>query len=148
MAGIDATVAAEDPAPLRPGGEAMRFTVTLTNTTPADIPDVGLVVALGHCSCGYPGASMMPAGTMRMLNQQTNAWADVPYVREGTGGDFLGRTLAPPFVLEQGQTVSYDLEMRLDANPDVTVGTSQVNVFVKTPAETGTAASLPISVEP
>jgi hypothetical protein len=91
---------------------------------------------------------MMPAGTMRMLNQQTNAWADVPYVREGTGGDFLGRTLAPPFVLEQGQTVSYDLEMRLDANPDVTVGTSQVNVFVKTPAETGTAASLPISVEP
>jgi hypothetical protein len=38
--------------------------------------------------------------------------------------------------------------MRLDANPDVTVGTSQVNVVVKTPAETGTAASLPISVEP
>lgn len=148
MGGIDAAIAAENAAPLRPGGDPLRFTVTLTNTTSADIPDVGLVVALGHCSCGRPGASMMPSGTMRMRDPQTEDWVDVPYVREGTGADFLGRNLVPPFVLQQGQTITYDLEMRLDADPAVTAGTSQVNVAVKTPAEVGTAASLPISVEP
>lgn len=147
MGGIDATIAAEDAAPLRPGGDPLRFTVTLTNTTADDIPDVGLVVSLGHCSCGRPGASMMPSGTMRMRDPQTNAWTDVPYVREGTGADVLGRTLVPPFVLGQGQTLTYDLEMRLDPDPAVTAGTSQVNVAVKTAAESGTAASLPISVE-
>lgn len=85
---------------------------------------------------------------MRMRDPQTDAWVDAPYIREGTGMDFLGQDLVPPFVLEQGQTISYELEMRLNANPDITAGTSQVNVYLKTAAGSGTAASLPISVEP
>jgi len=149
VGGIDVTIAAEDSAPLlRPGGGPVAFTVTLTNTTPADIPEVGMVVSFGHCSCGYPGASMMPAGSMRLLDPDSKAWVAVPYVAEGTGTDYLNATLVPPFVLKQGQTITYQLEAQLDANPDVTAGTSLMTVTIKTPAGGGQAASLPVTVEP
>lgn len=132
----------------------MRFNVTLVNTTSAGMARVGLVVSLGHCSC-TPGAQMMPAGSMRLLDPDTNAWQTAPYVREGTGGDFLHATLVEPFVLEQGQSTTYQLEIQLNAQQDVTVGKgdSAINVTM-TNTTTNTAvgvsptASLPISVEP
>lgn len=143
------TIATDDPAPLKPGGDPMDFTVTLTNTTPADIPDVGLVVSLGHCECGYPGASMMPAGSMRMLDPQTQTWVPVKYVAEGTGIDYIFQNIVPPFVLKQGQTMTYHLQMRLDANPDVTAGHSRINVIIRTsPEKAHGTAGLPITVQP
>jgi hypothetical protein len=79
---IDVTVAAEDPTVLRPGGEPMRFSVKLANTATTPTVQVGMVVSLGHCSCGQPGAQMMLPGTMQMLDPDTKAWVAVPYVRE------------------------------------------------------------------
>lgn len=149
--GIDVTIAAPAAGPLRPGGDPFGFTVTLANTTPTDLTGVELVVYLGHCGCGLPGARMMPAGSMRMLDPATDTWAAAPYVRAGTGMDFLGQTLVPPFVLTAGQTVTYQLEMRLDANPAVTAGDSLIEVAVKAAERAGYpghAASLPIHVEP
>ena len=52
-------------------------------------PTLEMVVSLGHCSCGPPGAGMMANGSMRMLDPQTNAWVTVPYDREGTGMDYI-----------------------------------------------------------
>lgn len=148
VGGIDAAIASTGAALLRPGGDPMDFTVTLTNTTPTDIPEVRLVVSFGHCACGYPGASMMPEGTMRMLDPDTGEWMDAPYVVEGTGTDFLGQTLVPPFVLKGNQTITYQLEARMDANPDVTAGTSLLGVTIRTPDDSGRAAYLRVDVEP
>lgn len=152
--GIDVTISAQGPTTLRPGGAPMRFNVTLINTTSGGMARVGLVVSLGHCSC-TTGAQMMPAGSLRLLDPDTKAWQTVPYVREGTGGDFLHTTLVEPFVLEQGQNITYQLEIQLDAQQDLTVakGDSAINVTM-TNTTTNTAvgvsptASLPISVEP
>lgn len=94
----------------------MRFSVTLVNTATTPTVQVGLVVSLGHCSCGAPGAQMMPGGSMQMLDPDTKTWVTVPYVREGTGMDYIGQTLVPPFVLEQGQTLNYELEMQLNGH--------------------------------
>jgi hypothetical protein len=69
--GIDVTVTAQSPTTVRPGREPMRFTITLVNTTTTDLSQVGMVVSLGHCSCSPPGAMMMPAGSMRMLDPAT-----------------------------------------------------------------------------
>lgn len=148
IGGVDVAISSQGAALLRPGGDPMVFTVALTNTTAADIPLVRFVVSFGHCACGYPGASIMPNGTMRMLDPVTNAWVDAPYVVEGTGTDYLNRNLVPPFVLGKGQTVTYQLEARLDANPDVTSGQSLVTVTIETPDARGHAASLPVTVEP
>ena len=116
---------------------------------------VGMVVSLGHCSCNPGGATMMPAGSMQMLDPNTNAWVNVPYVAEGTGTDFLSQTLVPPFVLPAGQTITYQLQVQLNANQNFTVsnGASAINVTMtnvttNAPAGVSPTASLPISVQP
>jgi hypothetical protein len=153
--GIDVTITAQGPTTVQPGGAPMPFNVTLVNATPTDIAQVGVVVSLGHCSCGPPGAGMMPAGSMQMLDPNTKVWVTAPYVAEGTGTDFLSQTLVPPFVLTQGQTVAYQLQLQLDANQNFTVsqGTSAVdvtmtNVTTNTPIGVSPTASLPITVGP
>jgi len=146
--GIDATITALTPAPLRPGGDPLDFTVALANATSADIADVGLVVSMGHCSCEPSGGRMMPAGSMRLLESDTRSWMDVPYVREGGGTDYLSRTVVPPFVLKQGATNTYQFQVRLDSNANITAGDGTIDVTVRTPAGSGTQAALPVTVEP
>ncbi|HWT50533.1 MAG TPA: hypothetical protein VN255_18830, partial [Mycobacterium sp.] len=153
--GIDVTIAAPGPTTVSPGGAPMPFSVTLVNTTTAGMAQVGMVVSLGHCSCSPPGASMMPAGSMQMLNPDTNAWVTVPYVAEGTGTDFLSQTLVPPFVLAQGQTITYQLQLQLNANQNFTVGkgdsaidVTMTNVTTNTAIGVSPTASLPIAVQP
>ncbi len=126
---VDVTVVPEGETTVRPGGPPIRFRVTLVNNG-ADIAKVGMVVSLGHCSCGPPGASMMAKGSMRMLDPQTNEWVDVPYVREGTGMDYITENLVPPFPLSHGQTVTYRLEMAVDAEQDMTVTDGETSIGV------------------
>jgi len=153
--GVDVTVTALGPTTVRPGGAPMPFSVALVNTTTAGVAQVGMVVSLGHCSCNPSGAHMMPAGSMQMLDPNTKAWVTVPYVAEGTGTDFLSQTLVPPFVLTQGQTITYQLQLALNANQNFTVdkGDSAINVTMtnvttNTPVGPSPTASLPIAVEP
>jgi hypothetical protein len=151
--GIDITIAAQGSTTVRPGGPPMRFTVTLVNTTATDISQVGLVVSLGHCSCGPPGARMMPTGSMRMLDPNTNAWSAVSYVREGTGMDFIYRTLVPPFELRRGQRITYQLEMQIDADQDFAVGKGESTIDatradVSAHRQIGPQAALRIALEP
>ena len=133
----------------------MPFSVTLVFSTPAGLNQVGMVVSLGHCSCNPSGAAMMPAGTMQMLNSDTNAWVTVPYVAEGTGTDFLSRPLLAPLVLAQGQTITYQLQLQLNASQNFTVGKGEsaidvtmTNVTTNTALGVSPTASLPIAVEP
>lgn len=133
----------------------MRFNVTLVNTSTTDATQVGMVVSLGHCSCSPGGAAMMPAGSMHMLDAGTNAWLTVPYVADGTGMDFLNETLVPPFVLGHGQSITYQLEMQLDADQGFTVGNgnsainvTMTNVDTHTSIGVSPTAWLPITVQP
>jgi hypothetical protein len=126
---VDVTVAPEGETTVRPGGPPIRFRVTLVNNG-ADIAKVGMVASLGHCSCGPPGARMMAEGSMRMLDPQTDEWVTVPYVREGTGMDYITEDLLPPFALSHGQTVTYRLEMAVDAEQDMTVTNGETSIGV------------------
>ncbi|MFJ9363293.1 hypothetical protein ACIRRA_02590 [Nocardia sp. NPDC101769] len=132
----------------------MRFTVALTNSTDGDIPQVAMVVSLGHCTCSSGMASPMPSGTMQMLDTATNTWQSVRYVHEGTGTDYQSQTLVPPFALEHGKTATYQLEMQLDTKQNFAVheGQSAIHVTIVDAATkkpvTGKPTALPITVEP
>jgi hypothetical protein len=126
---VDVTITPEGNTTVRLGGPPIRFRVALVNNG-ADIANMGMVVSLGHCSCGPPGASMMAEGTMRMLDPKTNVWVAVPYVREGTGMDYITEDLVPPFPLRHGQTVAYELEMAVDAEQDMTVTDGETSIGV------------------
>jgi hypothetical protein len=127
--GIDAAIAPEGETTVRLGGPPIRFRITLVNNG-ADIAKLRMVVSLGHCSCGPPGASMMAEGSMRMLDPQTNEWVQVPYVREGTGMDYITANLVPPFPLGHGQTATYEIEMAVDAEQDMTVTNGETSIGV------------------
>lgn len=131
---VDGAITAQDGTSVTVGGPPMRFTVTLVNDGP-DIAPVGLVVSLGHCSCGPPGARMMAEGSMRMLDPRTNEWVEAPYVREGTGMDYVYGNLVKPFPLAHGQTATYQLEMQLNADQSfpVTDGESAIHVMLTDP---------------
>lgn len=154
--GLQITIYPQEGTTVRPGGPPMRFGITLFNTTANDITQVGMVVSLGHCSCGSPEQHMMPQGSMRMLDPNTKAWVAAPYVREAGGMDFILQSLVPPFdVKHGGQVVTYELEMQLDAKQDfaVTKGDGAINVTrtdaaTHNPIGTSPTASLRISVEP
>jgi hypothetical protein len=126
---IDATIEPEGDTTVRLGGPPIRFRITLVNNG-ADIAKLGMVVSLGHCSCGPPGASMMAEGSMRMLDPQTNEWVQAPYVREGTGMDYITANLVPPFPLGHGQTATYEIEMAVDAEQDMTVTDGETSIGV------------------
>jgi hypothetical protein len=153
--GIDVTVAAQGSSTVWPGGPPMRFSITVVNPTTTSFAQVGMVVSMGHCSCSPPGTRLMPAGSMRMLDADTNAWVTVPYVSEGTGMDFIEKTLVPPFVLDHGQTITYQLQMQLDADQGFTVGKGEsaidvtmTNVTTNRAIGVSPTASMPIAVEP
>jgi hypothetical protein len=131
---VDVIVAPEGETTVRLGGPPIRFRVTLVNNG-ADIAKVGMVVSLGHCSCGPPGASMMAMGSMRMLDPQSDEWVTVPYVREGTGMDYITENLVPAFRLSHGQTVTYRLEMAVDADQEaeITDGETSIGVTLTEP---------------
>jgi hypothetical protein len=149
---VDVAVTPEGDTTVELGGPPLRFSVTLVNNGP-DLSSVGLVVSLGHCSCGRPGASMMAQGSMRMLDAQSGEWVDVPYVREGTGMDYITANLVPPFPLTHGQTVTYRLEMALDADQEgITNGKTAIDVTLTDPNDPMEGdrfgeGSLPLSVE-
>jgi hypothetical protein len=139
--------------PLFPGGAALPLTVTVTNTGPEAVTQIGVVVSLGHCSCTTHPQKMMATGSMEMLDPATGTWSAVPYVREAGGTDFLGQPVVPAFDLAAGSTVTYRLRIRLDAEQQypVTGGAAKVNVTITDPetARSGSAAtavSLPITV--
>ena len=73
---------------------------------------------------------MMAKGSMRMLDPETNAWVQVPYVREGTGMDYITANLVPPFPLGHGQTATYEIEMAVDAEQDMPSPTARRSIGV------------------
>jgi hypothetical protein len=152
---LSITISAQAGTTVKPGGPAMRINVALLNTIRTDMAQVGLVVSLGHCSCGSPEQHMMPAGTMRMLDPNTNSWVTAPYNREAGGMDFILQTLVPPFGIKGHQIINYELEMQLDAKQDFTVtkgggaiNVTRTNVTTHNPIGPTPVASLRISVEP
>jgi hypothetical protein len=133
-AGINATITTEDSTTVRLGGPPMHFTVTLDNDGP-DVAKVGLVVSLGHCSCGAPWRQhdgRRVDADARSANRRVGEGA---LCAPGTGMDFITANLVPSFPLSHGQTVSYELEMALTAEQSfpVTDGKGGIEVALADP---------------
>jgi hypothetical protein len=117
------------------GDPPLEFNVTLTNGTSSTYQNIGVVVSVGHCGCTSPvtGAEMAPVGTMQEQDPATGQWSSVPYIREGTGMDYLGGTLGS-ITLSPGATQSYAL--RIAFNPlaqqgaNWTAGQTSIDVTV------------------
>ena len=109
------SVTSSGPITLTTGGAAAQFTVTVTDTTGADLKDVTPLVSQAPCSCWTGPTPMMVNGTMQLWDSATSTWSPVPYIHEGSGMDYLLSAAhdLPGFDLAAGGTVSFRLQIAL-----------------------------------
>ncbi|GAB2538045.1 hypothetical protein [Nocardia heshunensis] len=152
--GIDLTVSVPGSTAIKLDGDAIAFDFTLTNqSATATSQAVGVVAAMGHCSCAPGGAKLSPQGTMQLLDPSSNTWKPVTFVREGTGMDYLLEPVIPSTTLAPGQATTYHMKVALNQDPQVhyTAGTSAITVTLEVPGKSLKSlgsATVPVTVQP
>ncbi|MFE3187934.1 hypothetical protein ACFXHA_02935 [Nocardia sp. NPDC059240] len=152
--GVDLTVTVPGSTTIKLDGDAIAFDFTLTNpSATATSQAVGVVAAMGRCSCGPGGAKMSPQGTMQLLDASSNTWKPVTFVREGTGMDYLLEPVIPSTTLAPGQSTTYHMKVTLNQDPQVhyTAGTGAITVTLEVPGKSLKSlgsATVPITVQP
>jgi hypothetical protein len=137
---------------LVPGGPAVQFTVTVTNSTAHGYSGIAPLVSMSHCAC--TPSSLFPAGTLRELSSQTGSWRRVPYDVEGFGTDFLMVTQQAGIQLPAGASESFEYRVALSpaTSAQVTRAMGSIDVtLIALPAHTqigvSPAAGAPIDVQ-
>ncbi|HTV99938.1 MAG TPA: hypothetical protein VMF87_06530 [Streptosporangiaceae bacterium] len=138
---------------LVPGGKAVKFTVTVTNSSTHPYGNILPLVSLGHCSC--TSNSLFPAGTLQERESTSNVWQTIPYDVEGFGSDYLNVT-EPGGIQELSPGGVATFEYRVFLSPatsaQVTHGTGSIDVTLlplpsHTPIGQSPAASQPVDVQ-
>jgi hypothetical protein len=138
---------------LVPGGSAVKFTVTVTNSSTHPYGNILPLVSLGHCNCTTN--SLFPSGTLQERESTSNVWQTIPYDVEGFGNDYLNVT-EPGGIQELPPGGVATFEYRVSLSPatsaQVTRGTGSLDVTLlplpsHTPIGQSPAASLPIDVQ-
>jgi hypothetical protein len=138
---------------LVPGGSAMKFMVTVTNTTAQSYSNILPLVSLSHCFC--TANTLFPAGTLQERESTTNVWQTIPYDVEGFGTDYL-QVDEPGGIQELDPGAIATFEYRVALSPatsaQVTRGAGAFDVTLialpgRTQIGTSPAASAPIDVQ-
>jgi len=138
---------------LVPGGHAVRFMVTVTNSSTQTYGNILPLVSLGHCSC--TANSLFPAGRLQERESTTTVWQTIQYDVEGFGTDYLNVT-EPGGIQElpPGGVASFEYRVALSpaTSAQVTRGMGRLDVTLlplpsHTPIGASPAASEPIDVQ-
>jgi len=138
---------------LVPGGKAVKFTVTVTNSSTHPYGNILPLVSLGHCNC--TANSLFPSGKLQERESTSNVWQTIPYDVEGFGNDYLNVT-QPGGIQELPPGGVATFEYRVSLSPatsaQVTHGTGSLDVTLlplpsHTPIGQSPAASQPIDVQ-
>jgi hypothetical protein len=138
---------------LVPGGPAVRFTVTVTNSSNHPYGNILPLVSLGHCTC--TANTLFPAGTLQERESTSNVWQTIPYDVEGFGTDYLNVT-EPGGIQELPPGGVATFEYRIFLSPatsaQVIRGTGNLDVTLlplpsHTPIGSSPAASAPEDVQ-
>jgi hypothetical protein len=117
---------------LVPGGSAVRFLVTVTNTGSQSYSNVLPLVSLGHCSC--TASSLFPAGRLQERESTSNVWQTIPYNTEGFGTDYLNAD-EPGGIqeLDPGAVATFEYRVALSpaTSAQVTRGTAAFDVTLE-----------------
>jgi hypothetical protein len=117
---------------LVPGGSAVRFLVTVTDTGSQSYSNVLPLVSLGHCSC--TASSLFPAGRLQERESTSNVWQTIPYNTEGFGTDYLNAD-EPGGIqeLDPGAVATFEYRVALSpaTSAQVTRGTAAFDVTLE-----------------
>lgn len=125
--------------------QAAEIDVSICNDSPVSYPNVGLVVALEHCSCAA-NPMQIPSGTVEYLDPATDTWVPLQHPVEGGGMDHLGQ-FTNAQELPKGAAVTVRYRITLDASMgDGDGGVSATVVTADGPLNQLGTARLPFAV--
>ncbi len=151
---LTASITILDPAAgLVPGGQPVRFEVTVTNNSRQAYSNILPLVSLGHCTC--TSSSLFPKGTLQERESTTNVWPAIPYDVEGFGTDYLNVTQPGGIqMISPGATATFEYRVALSpaSSAQVVRGTGSVDVTLirlpgHTPVSQAPGASAPVDVQ-
>ncbi len=111
------------------GGNAIEFTVTVTNSTTHTFRDIAPNVAAGHCTCSDHPLAIAPNGTLAW-RQADGTWQPIQYTHEAGGMDYANVQQVPGFTLAPGASRSFTFRMSFTAAPQVTYHNGQTSIDV------------------
>ena len=127
---LTASVTILDPATgLVPGGQPVRFIVTVTNHSRQAYSNILPLVSLGHCSC--TASSLFPKGTLQERESTSNVWQPIPYDVEGFGTNYLNVTEPGGIqMISPGGTATFEYRVALSpaTSAQVTRGAGAIDV--------------------
>jgi hypothetical protein len=138
---------------LVPGGAAVRFLVTVTDTGTQTYWNVLPLVSLGHCSC--TASTLFPAGRLQERESTSNVWQTIPYNTEGFSMDYL-EVDEPGGIqeLEPGAVATFEYRVALSpaTSAQVTRGVGDFDVTLEalpghTPIDSYLSGIAPIDVQ-
>ena len=151
---LTASIAILGPAPgLVPGGQPVRFRVTITNNSSQAYSNILPLVSLGHCSC--TASTLFPKGTLQERDSTSNVWPAIPYDVEGFGTDYLSVTEPGGIqMISPGGTATFEYRVALSpaTSAQVTRGTGALDVTLirlpgHSPVGQAPSASAPVDVQ-
>jgi hypothetical protein len=151
---LTASIAILGPAPgLVPGGQPVRFRVTITNNSSQAYSNILPLVSLGHCSC--TASTLFPKGTLQERDSTSNVWPAIPYDVEGFGTDYLSVTEPGGIqMISPGGTATFEYRVALSpaTSAQVTRGTGALDVTLirlpgHSPVGPAPSASAPVDVQ-
>jgi hypothetical protein len=135
---------------LVPGGQPVRFRVTITNNSGRAYSNILPLVSLGHCSC--TASTLFPKGTLQERASTSSFWPAIPYDVEGFGADYLD--VAEPGgiqMISPGGTATFEYRVALSpaTSAQVTRGTGATLIRLPGHSPVGRApsASAPVDVQ-
>ena len=151
---LTASVTILGPAPgLVPGGQPVRFRVTITNNSGQAYSNILPLVSLGHCSC--TASTLFPKGTLQERASTSSLWPAIPYDVEGFGTDYLDVTEPGEIqMISPGGTATFEYRVALSpaTSAQVTRGAGAIDVTLirlpgHSPVGRAPSASAPVDVQ-
>jgi hypothetical protein len=107
------------------------FTVVISNSSSADIPDVVPLVVFGSCTCDPASGGVPPRSILQVYNATTNAWGSSASVSVNAAGHYAFEHQVTQETLPANQSLRYQYRVALSgAETGMQDGTGSIEVYI------------------
>jgi hypothetical protein len=107
------------------------FTVVLSNSSSADIPNVVPLVVFGSCTCDPASGGVPPRSILQVYDTATNAWASSASVSVNAAGRYAFEHQATQETLPANQSLTYRYRVTLSGTETgMQDGTGSIEVYI------------------
>ena len=131
------------------------FTVVISNSSSADIPNVMPLVVFGSCTCDPSAGGVPPRSILQVYTSSTDTWASAASVSVDAAGHYAFEHQVVQATLPANQSLTYRFRTTLSGSATgLQNGTGSIDVYIvqqpghkRITYKTGPDASIPLSYD-